>query len=79
MQANADHQSATRTVALPEPLVARVENRLEYTKYDAPADYVAFVLEETLARVEAESDDEPADVDQAEVQDRLESLGYLDS
>lgn len=83
MQASAANgepsREATRTLALDESLVSRVERRLEYTDYDTAEEYVAFVLRETLARVEAETDDAPADVDREEVQDRLESLGYLDS
>ena len=72
-------ETGTTTVELPAPLVSRVDARLDRTNYDSAGEYVAFVLEETLARVEAETDDETVDVDQSEVQDRLESLGYLDS
>lgn len=68
-----------RTVTLPAGLVDRVDDRLGQTQYETPSEYVAFVLEETLARVEADTEDEPAAVDEAEVRDRLESLGYLDS
>lgn len=67
------------SVALPERLVSRVERRLEYTEFETTEAYVAFVLEETLARVERETDADPPDVDREEVHDRLESLGYLDS
>lgn len=69
----------TRSVTLPASLVERVETRLAYTRYDTPDEYVAFVLEETLARVAAETEGTPDAVDESEVQDRLESLGYLDS
>lgn len=69
----------TDTVELPARLTERVAERLDRTEYDAVDAYVAFVLEETLARVEAATDDDPVDVDRAEVHDRLESLGYLDS
>lgn len=75
----ADPAGESRTVTLPAGLVARVEDRLGHTQYGTAGEYVAFVLEETLARVEAETDDEPAAVDESEVQERLESLGYLDS
>lgn len=70
---------AVTTVELPERLVSRVDSRLDRTGYDTPSEYVAFVLEETLARVEAATEDDAVDVDRAEVEDRLESLGYLDS
>jgi hypothetical protein len=72
-------RESTATVELSQEIVERAEERLAYTVYDDVDEYVAVVLRETLARVEAESDDEPVDVDEAEVRDRLESLGYLDS
>ena len=68
----------SRTVELPEHLAVRVERRLDRTTYETVEGYVAFVLAETLGRVEA-ADEEPVDVDEAEIQERLESLGYLDS
>jgi len=71
-------RESTATVELSEEIVERAERRLAYTTYDDVDEYVAVVLRETLARVEA-SDDEPVDVDEAEIRDRLESLGYLDS
>jgi len=40
---------------------------------------VAFVSREVLAEVEAASDDEHEDVADAEIEDRLRSLGYLDT
>ena len=70
---------ATEAVELPAPLVERVEELLGYTPYDGVDEYVAVVLRETLARVEAASDDDPVQMDETEVRDRLESLGYLDS
>lgn len=77
--ADATEADETRDVTLPARLVSRAERRLEYTTYESVDEYVAVVLRETLARVEAETDEQPADVDSDEVQDRLESLGYLDS
>jgi len=71
-------RESTATVDLSREIVERAEQRLAYTVYDDVDEYVAVVLRETLARVEA-SDDDPVDVDEAEVRDRLESLGYLDS
>ena len=69
----------TRSVTLLASLVEQVEARLAYTRYDTPDEYVAFVLEETLARVAAETDGTPDAVDESEVRDRLESPGSLDS
>ena len=76
---NTVEDPARRGIELPAELVARVERRLDRTDHDTADEYVAFVLAETLARVEAATDDDPVDVDESEVRDRLESLGYLDS
>jgi hypothetical protein len=76
--AGVDRTDATTAVALPDELVERVEARLAYTTYDDVNEYVAVVLRETLARVEA-ADDDPVEMDESEITERLESLGYLDS
>ena len=65
-------------IGLPAHLVSRVETRLPYTEFESSDEYVAFVLEEVLAHVEADADDESEPVSSEEVQRRLESLGYLD-
>ncbi|MDG5776834.1 hypothetical protein VB773_22000 [Haloarculaceae archaeon H-GB2-1] len=65
-------------VTLPASLVDRVEDRLPRTDFDTAAEYVAFVLEETLARVEDGTDEDAESVGEAEVEKRLESLGYLE-
>lgn len=71
-------EEATRTVDLPERIVSRVEDRLPRTEWDAPADYITYVLEEVLYQVEQETEDDDFEpVDEEEVKDRLRSLGYL--
>lgn len=68
----------TRTVELPERIVERVEDRLPRTEWDDPAEYITYVMEEVLYRVEKETeDDDFEEVDEEEVKDRLKSLGYL--
>jgi Arc/MetJ-type ribon-helix-helix transcriptional regulator len=70
---------ATTEVELPERIVERVEGRLPRTEFDSAAEYITFVLEEVLYRVEEETEDDDFEgVDEDEVKDRLESLGYLD-
>lgn len=77
----------TRPIDLPAGVLDRVERRVERTEFDSAAAYVTFVLEEVLAEVEAESEREraerePADrdgIDEADIEERLKSLGYLDS
>ena len=72
-----DHQNA---VTIPPELLSRVESRLSRTDFETADEYVTFVLEEVLAAVEAETEDDAYGAEaQAEVEKRLESLGYLDS
>ena len=67
------------SVELPERIVSQVEDRLPRTEWDDPAEYITFVMEEVLYRVEEETEDDDFEaVDEDEVKDRLESLGYLD-
>jgi Arc/MetJ-type ribon-helix-helix transcriptional regulator len=68
----------TQSVELPERVVSRVEQRLGRTEFETVSEYVAFAMEEVLYRVEDETDDGESAVDEAEVEDRLKSLGYLD-
>lgn len=68
----------TQSVDLPERIVSRVEARLPRTEWDDPAEYITYVMEEVLYRVEEETEDDDFEpVDEEEVKDRLKSLGYL--
>jgi hypothetical protein len=67
----------TRSLALPERIVERVEKRLPRTEWEEPEEYITYVMEEVLYRVEQETEDDFEAVDEAEVEDRLKSLGYL--
>ncbi len=67
---------ATETVMLPTRIIERVEHRVARTEFESTAEYITYVIEEVLYQVEQETDDEVA-VDEAEVEDRLKSLGYL--
>ena len=67
-----------RSLDLPAEVVDRVERRLPRTDFDSPEAYVTYVLREVLYHVESETDDEFEPVDEADVRDRLRSLGYLD-
>lgn len=72
-------EETTRSVALPERVVERVERRLPRTEWDDSAAYITYVLEEVLYRIEADTEDDDFEsVDEDEVKDRLKSLGYLD-
>lgn len=68
----------SRPVELPNRIVERVENPLPRTEFDDITEYVTFVVEEVLYRVEKETGGEDLDVvDEDEVKDRIKSLGYL--
>ena len=73
-----DSHEETRTVELPRRIVDRVEDRLPRTEWDEPEEYITYVMEEVLYRVEKETaDDDFKPVDEEEVKSRLKSLGYL--
>jgi hypothetical protein len=67
----------THTLDLPADIVERVEARVGRTEFDSAGAYVAWVMEEVLAEVEASGDGEFSAVDEAQVKEQLESLGYL--
>ncbi|MFD1633369.1 hypothetical protein ACOZ4L_09260 [Haloplanus ruber] len=66
-------------ISLSDDLAERIEGRIDGTEFDGVDEYAEFVLGEVLARVEhdaAESQEETASREQ--VQNRLQSLGYLE-
>lgn len=72
--------TGTEQVNLPATLVSRVRERVEVTEFESVEEYVEYVLEEVLWQVESASSDatEPAgEIDETVVEERLESLGYL--
>lgn len=72
-------QEQKQSVDLPVRILDRVEDRLPRTEFESSAEYITYVMEEVLYRVEQETaDDDFEEVDEAEVKDRLKSLGYLD-
>lgn len=63
---------------MPRHVVDRVRDRLPRTEWDSPEEYMTFVMEEVLYRVEQETEDDDFEpVNEEEVKDRLKSLGYL--
>lgn len=70
-------QETTRALDLPADVVDRVEARMSRTEFDSAAAYVAWVLDEVLAEAEAGESGEFSAVDEAQVKEQLESLGYL--
>lgn len=71
-------QEETTQLAMPQRIVDRVEDRLPRTEWEHPEEYITYVMEEVLYRVEKETEDDDFEpVDEDEVKDRLKSLGYL--
>lgn len=71
-------QEETQAVELPSRIISRIEARLPRTEFETSADYITYVMEEVLYRVEKETEDDDFEpVDEEEVKDRLKSLGYL--
>lgn len=68
----------TRTVEIPQRVYGAVEQRLGRTDFDSVDAYVAYVLEEVLAEVEESTTGTHEEIDEAEIESRLQSLGYLD-
>jgi predicted secreted Zn-dependent protease len=69
----------TVAIEIPADVHARVERRLPRTDFDSVGAYVAFVSREVLSEVEGESDGEYDRTEDAEIEERLASLGYLDT
>lgn len=71
-------QEETQAVELPSRIISRIEARLPRTEFETSEDYITYVMEEVLYRVEKETEDDDFEpVDEEEVKDRLKSLGYL--
>ncbi|WP_435186942.1 hypothetical protein [Halobellus sp. EA9] len=70
--------SDRQSVSLPEDTIQKVKHRLQYTTFDSVDEYVLFVMEEVLYRVEDQGAVEQTEhIDETQVKNRLESLGYL--
>ena len=64
-------------VQLSSGIVERIDARLSYTEFESIDNYIEFIAEEVLNHVEESVEHEGEAVDEDVVQDRLESLGYL--
>jgi hypothetical protein len=66
-------------LTISDELADRIDARVERTDFESPAEYAEFVLSEVVTRVERDDEgDEAADASREGVQDRLQSLGYLE-
>lgn len=66
------------TLQLPADVLKRIEARVDRTEFEDTAEYVTHILEEVLFEVEGQVESsENGTVDEQQVKERLESLGYL--
>jgi len=67
-----------KSVELPKDIVEGVEDRVAKTQFETVSEYISHTMAEILHEVETETDmDREDQVNEQEVRDRLESLGYL--
>lgn len=66
-------------LTIPDDLADRIDSRVDRTDFESADAYAAFVLSEVLTRVERTADSDAASgASRDGVQDRLQSLGYLE-
>jgi len=66
-------------LSISDELADRIDARVEHTDFESPAEYAEFVLSEVVTRVERDSESgEPSETSREGVEDRLQSLGYLE-
>lgn len=70
-------QEAQETVSVSADVYDAVERRATRTRFDSVDEYVDFALGAVLAELDT-LDDAEESVDEEELQNRLQSLGYLD-
>lgn len=73
-----DRIRQTETISIPSSVVDRVDRRLQRSEFDTVDEYVTYVLQEVLGRIEDATDESVDTVDESEIETRLKSLGYLD-
>ncbi|WP_440991963.1 hypothetical protein [Haloarchaeobius baliensis] len=69
----------SRDVRLSPSVADRIDDRLPHTEFESVDAYVDYVLTVVLDEVETDDRTTDAEVDEQQVRDRLESLGYLES
>jgi Arc/MetJ-type ribon-helix-helix transcriptional regulator len=68
-------------LSIPDDLADRIDSRVQHTNFESADAYATYVLSEVLTRVERNTDTEAAEESTASdeaVEDRLQSLGYLE-
>jgi len=71
-------EEANRTLTISEETFTRIEKRLGHTEFSSVDEYVEYVLDElTLYADDEFNASDTEDIDEGEVKERLQSLGYL--
>ena len=66
-------------LTISDDLADRISGRVERTDFESPDEYAEFVLSEVVTRVERTNEGgEPSEASREGVEDRLQSLGYLE-
>ena len=67
----------TAEIELSEQLLRRVSTVVDKTEFKTKREYIEFVLHEVIPEVDNDTSTKSDSVNEEEVKDRLESLGYL--
>lgn len=75
-------RSTARPITLPEHIGERIDRRIERTRFESREEYVVEALTQLLFALESEDEFEldardPGEERTAELENQLESLGYL--
>ena len=69
----------TTSVEIDTEIISTLNTRIKFTEFSTVDDYVNYVLEEMIDKLEEIDQDVEGEVDSEEVEDRLRSLGYLEN
>ncbi|WP_254840957.1 hypothetical protein [Natronomonas marina] len=67
----------TKSVEIPEDMWEEIDERTNYTEFSDVDEYIQYIIEEVLYAVRKRDDSEIEDIDEKQVEDRLNALGYL--
>lgn len=65
------------TISVPDRFYDELRNRLNITNFESEEEYVEYIIETYLIESSDPETDQSKTVDEKEVEERLESLGYL--
>ena len=66
-------------LSIPDDLAERIDSRVDHTEFESSDAFATYVLSEVVTRAEREIEiTETSDVSRDGVEERLQSLGYLE-